>query len=324
MFVRTLSKISAISLAAIFAFTMTAAIFFGPQTPDALAFSDVSNGNSHYTAISTLEIDGIINGHPDGTFKPYDKINRAEALKMLMLACEEISVEEAEEFDTPEEDPFSDTPADSWYIGYLITAQEKGLVNGYPDGTFRPTDEVNLAEALKMFLECFDNIVYPNDEEYLFADTPSEAWFTKYTMYAASRQLLDINLNNEIFPDQKLTRGYLAEIIYRMKMFSLGYHFGKATFYGKAVQGSGTASGETFDMNGFTAAHRTLPFGTMISVTNLANGKTVEVKITDRGPYGPGRELDLSSAAFEALDDLSKGVINVQYIPLGTVEINTD
>ncbi|MFA5948577.1 MAG: septal ring lytic transglycosylase RlpA family protein, partial [Candidatus Gracilibacteria bacterium] len=89
--------------------------------------------------------------------------------------------------------------------------------------------------------------------------------------------------------------------------------FGKATYYGAAVQGNGTASGETFDMNVFTAAHKTLPFGTIVKATNLANGKSVEVKINDRGPYGAGRVLDLSSSAFKELAPLSTGVITIQY-----------
>jgi rare lipoprotein A len=62
-----------------------------------------------------------------------------------------------------------------------------------------------------------------------------------------------------------------------------------------------------------TAAHKTLTFGTMVEATNLANGKMVTVEITDRGPYGAGRVLDLSSGAFEQLASLGAGVINVGY-----------
>ena len=68
-----------------------------------------------------------------------------------------------------------------------------------------------------------------------------------------------------------------------------------------------------FDMYEMTAAHKTLPFGSIVEVTNLANGKTVQVEITDRGPYGPGRVIDLTSSAFEVISSLSRGIIYVEY-----------
>jgi rare lipoprotein A len=76
---------------------------------------------------------------------------------------------------------------------------------------------------------------------------------------------------------------------------------GIASFYGKAHQGRRTATGERFDMTDFTAAHRTLPFGTVVRVTNLKNGKTVRARINDRGPHVKGRVIDLSMAAARSL-----------------------
>ena len=73
---------------------------------------------------------------------------------------------------------------------------------------------------------------------------------------------------------------------------------GKATYYGlRYKSGRKTASGKAYDKNKLTAAHKTLPFGTVVRVTNKKNGKTVDVEITDRGPFGPGRIIDLSVAA---------------------------
>jgi rare lipoprotein A len=82
---------------------------------------------------------------------------------------------------------------------------------------------------------------------------------------------------------------------------------GRAAFY----RGGRTASGEVTGPNGMTAAHRTLPFGTMVSVTNVRNGKTVVVRIVDRGPYGRGRIIDLSRAAARELDMISAGTAMV-------------
>lgn len=280
-------------------------------------FSDVDIEDMHYVAITYLEEQGIISGYEDGTFQANEKVNRAEALKMLTLASDFFTEEDLSKIDSGnfemENAPFTDTPIEAWYIPYLAAAKEKGIIEGYEDGSFMPDQNINLVEALKIYLSSFDNIIFPNLSDYLFVDTPENAWFTPYTAYSAMRGMLEINLENKIFPDQEVTRGYLAEIIYRKKKSGEGFDFGKATFYGANVQGSNTASGQTFDMNLFTAAHKTLPFNTIVRVTNLANGKTVDVKITDRGPYGPGRVLDLSSGAFKQISDLWRGIINVQY-----------
>lgn len=72
---------------------------------------------------------------------------------------------------------------------------------------------------------------------------------------------------------------------------------GVASYYGQELAGNRTASGERFDPAGMTAAHRTLPFGSMVRVTNLANGQSVVVRINDRGPFGGKRVIDVSQAA---------------------------
>ena len=82
---------------------------------------------------------------------------------------------------------------------------------------------------------------------------------------------------------------------------------GRAAFY----SGGRTASGERTGPNGLTAAHRTLPFGTRVRVTNHRNGKSVVVRIVDRGPYGRGRIIDLSRAAAVELDMISAGTAMV-------------
>ena len=82
-----------------------------------------------------------------------------------------------------------------------------------------------------------------------------------------------------------------------------------ASFYGHDTQ---TASGEKFDPGQLTAAHRSLPFGTRVRVTNMANGRSVTVRINDRGPYIRGRTVDVSSSAAEALRMTERGVVNVK------------
>ena len=91
----------------------------------------------------------------------------------------------------------------------------------------------------------------------------------------------------------------------------------RAAFHGKT-----TASGERFDMNDMTAAHPTLPFGTLVEVRSLVNGRTVQVRINDRGPHTGRRIIDLSRAAAEALGMRSRGVklVQLRVLELGTGE----
>ncbi len=87
---------------------------------------------------------------------------------------------------------------------------------------------------------------------------------------------------------------------------------GLASWYGNAHRGRRTASGEPFDPGALTAAHRTLPLGAVVRVTNLANRRAVEVRINDRGPADTGRIIDLSKRAAEALDFVTNGTIRVR------------
>jgi rare lipoprotein A len=87
---------------------------------------------------------------------------------------------------------------------------------------------------------------------------------------------------------------------------------GKASWYGPQFQGKITASGDTFNQREFTAAHPTLPLGSIVKVTNLANGKSVEVKINDRGPVVGHRIIDVSRAAAEVLEMKESGTTTVR------------
>ncbi len=98
-----------------------------------------------------------------------------------------------------------------------------------------------------------------------------------------------------------------------------------ASYYATKFHGQKTASGETFNMYAFTAAHKDLPFNTLLKVTNLANGKSVQVRVNDRGPFAPGREIDLSVAAAEKLDMLVSGTaqVSIEIVQLGETTTET-
>ncbi len=100
---------------------------------------------------------------------------------------------------------------------------------------------------------------------------------------------------------------------------AVGTQEGLASFYGKGFDGRKTSSGEVFDMNKLTAAHRTYPFGTILRVTNLKNGLQVDLKINDRGPLKPERIIDLSYGAAKAigLDKLGLARVRLEVLEWG-------
>lgn len=103
---------------------------------------------------------------------------------------------------------------------------------------------------------------------------------------------------------------------------------GKASWYGPGFHGKKTASGDVFDDSKLTAAHKSLPLGSKAIVTNLNNGKSVEVEINDRGPFTQGRLIDLSRAAAQALGMVEHGIVPVRVdlltgqtgVKLGTIK----
>ena len=122
----------------------------------------------HKSAIDLLVDRGIINGYPDGTFRPYKPINRAEFLKLLMLAVFGDQGELA-----GSRPCFTDFVGEyQWFWRHACTAKNIGIVHGHPDGTFRGEDTINLAEALKMSLEAWEVPLGPD-----VAGTP---WYERY------------------------------------------------------------------------------------------------------------------------------------------------
>lgn len=110
-------------------------------------------------------------------------------------------------------------------------------------------------------------------------------------------------------------KGLLTSILIFIVMISNAQNqTGKASFYADKFEGRSTANGEKYRHNKLTAAHKTLPFGTRVRVTNLSNQQQVEVVINDRGPYAEGRIIDLSKSAAERLGFVNQGLADVSLV----------
>lgn len=177
------------------------------------AFTDVSPSHDNYQAINYLNEKGIIQGYDDGTFKPDNLVNRAEAIKIVILPL-------FQNLENPSTSPFPDVETDAWYAKYVQKAKDIGVVSGDGvTGNFEGPRTVNLAEYLKMLLLAYNiNLEsYNNPSETLFNDVQDlNAWFIPYLYYAATTNIIHSDNSNNIYPGDSLTRGEVAEITYRL------------------------------------------------------------------------------------------------------------
>lgn len=168
-------------------------------------FSDTDLSTLEGQAADYLYRRGIIGGFPDGEFKGDRYVNRAELSKFLLLSKFGLI-----ETDIEFRQVFSDIKAGEWYIPFVIRASEEGIINGYPDGQFRPAQEVNTVEFLKMFTITFG---LDTDFPYTYTDVDKNSWYERY-VGVAQRYTLFPDRESEIYPGRYLTRSEVAIAIY--------------------------------------------------------------------------------------------------------------
>lgn len=174
-------------------------------------FTDIDEDNEHYIAIKYLYDEKIISGYPDGSFKPDKKVSRVEALKFITEAL----VGKDKKVYDPKNLPFADTELGVWYSGYVATAQLNGLVNGYPDKTFRPAQDVNLAEFSKIALNAIDAKVPETVKVDPYSDVEKDQWYAPFIAYAKQKNFLDED-RSKVYPGEAMTRADVAEFIFRI------------------------------------------------------------------------------------------------------------
>ncbi len=209
---------------------------------------------------------------------------------------------------------FTDVDKNEWYVPTLKRAVSLGIVDGYSDGTFRPVAPVKLTEALSMLFRTHRvNVPDVGENTPLPLDVPHDAWYAKHISYAVNNYLLTLSVTNKVFAGKELTRGELATLIYRfLQTQREDMQFGKASWYRDNASVIRIPERQEYHDQRLTAAHRNFPFGSVARVTNTRNGKYVDVVINDRGPFVPGRVVDLSKTAFSALEDPGSGIVSVQ------------
>jgi hypothetical protein len=184
------------------------------EKPAFQEFSDVPVNHPNYNAILLLRYQKVISGYPDNTFRPDQELNRVEALKLVF----EVANLDFNTGIAPAK--FSDTVLDAWYATYLNKAVFLEVVGGYPDGSFKPAQSVNLVEFLKMLLIAQKaDLMNLKLMEIPYADATPGQWYSKYLVFAKINKLLDADAENKVYPDRPVTRAQAAEIIYRYRNF---------------------------------------------------------------------------------------------------------
>lgn len=172
-----------------------------------LFFTDIENDNKYFEATKYLSEKDIIKGYEDGTFRADQLVTRAEALKFILLSIH-ASISHGEL-------PFKDVSRSSWYTNYVYTGYKKNIVEGNPDGTFRPNNGVNKAEFFKILFNGLSVDIDPVVAGAPYNDVSESAWYAPYISYAKELKILDPKLKN-IQPSKGMTRGEVADAMYRM------------------------------------------------------------------------------------------------------------
>jgi hypothetical protein len=180
-----------------------------PISAFAASFPDVAENTVHFGAVEYLKNKGIISGYPNGKFEPDNTINRAEALKIVVNAAGLSSNSEIKLV-------FSDVRESDWFYEFVKVGAERGIVEGYEDKTFKPANNINLAESLKIIMKAFEVDVGSQPLKDPYPDVEALSWYAPYANYAKQKQLIWPLVDGKLYAGRDISRGEFAQIIYRI------------------------------------------------------------------------------------------------------------
>ncbi len=167
------------------------------STPTWAGFSDVNTSHDNKTAIEYVQSNGIVSGYGDGSYRPDNAINRAEFTKIVIASQFSES-----EINSCTSSSLSDVPEGQWFTPFICLAQQKGIIAGYPDGTFKPAQNISFAEASKIIINT-KGIEVGTDE----------VWFKPFVRQLGYMAAVPTTIDSF---EKNVTRGEMAEMIYRL------------------------------------------------------------------------------------------------------------
>ena len=181
-----------------FAASALVILFLAVNLPSANAeFSDLNSNSPFFDAVNYVQSQGIVNGYTDGTYKPENRINRAEFVKIVTSAV----FDEDQILGCAPNKVFPDVSSNDWFYPYICVASNNGIVNGYSDGSFKPGNYINFVEASKIIVNTFG-----------YETSPKEIWYQSFVekmeeLKAIPGSICSISKN--------ISRGEMAEMIFR-------------------------------------------------------------------------------------------------------------
>lgn len=182
------------------------------SAPRPKLFADVSGGVPFYDALSYLKKKAVFGGYQDGTFKPDQQISRVEVLKVVLKASNRPLLPTSGSLS------YVDVESDGWYVPYIATAQQNGIVQGYIGNHFKPHQSVTRSEFLKMLLIAFPIAIEPTVTEAPYSDVAVSDWFAVFAQFAKQKNLLPNVGDGTLRANEIVTRSEVAEIIYRLML----------------------------------------------------------------------------------------------------------
>ena len=175
-------------------------------------FTDVPANSTYFESIEYLRTQNVLKGYLDGTFKPDTRINRAEFVHFVVnpFILDTNNVGDCLRANVPDTAStvfFSDVARDSWYAADVCFAKMNSLIDGYPDGSYGPANSINFVEAAKIICNVF-SLDIPVQET-------GEFWYRSYVQRLSDLHAIPVSITHFA---QTLTRGEMAEIVYRLKM----------------------------------------------------------------------------------------------------------
>ncbi len=189
----------------------------------AASFTDVPEKSPLFAAVEYLKLINVMQGYQDGTFRPDNKVNRAEAVKLIVSPL--VTAQDLQGF---AKSAYSDVPADAWYMPYLEVARQKfEIIDGPPKATaFNAANPVQKAQFFKMFFLAnkIDVKGLYSEVKLPFANdvVDSNAWFYPHMRYALATSMTMVTQEGKLSPERELTRGDIALLLYRYAMYKDG------------------------------------------------------------------------------------------------------
>jgi rare lipoprotein A len=272
-----------------------------------LSFKDIQADDWYVPFLKEAVVRKVITGYNDNTIRPFQSVNKAELYTILYrLTPAELKEVKAEE-------ALSDDIASGyWYYDPLQFALENQLLTTNEEKLVTPLKELtraNVAHFVYEYSNWLNERIVDEESQTTTEEATTETETNDNSQETSedttNEEKTDETNNQEDSSSQSETNDTSSE----EESFT---ESGVASYYGHSFDGRRTASGQILDVEANMAAHKTLPFGTIVRVTNPETEKWVEVTIFDRGPFVEGRIIDLTPSSFEALAPLSSGLVKVE------------